>query len=360
MISIIYPYRDRDLKRIERSFKSLKNQNCQDFEIYFVDYGSEPEFAAKVKKLCDDFAEVKYRYHATRFQPWNKARALNSVIKKLETEFCFVADVDMIFHPDFVKTAIGLQKPKQSVYFQVSFLQANDDPDKIIHQDFSRFRKSDPEATGLTMFPVEILKNIRGFDEFYHFWGAEDTDIHIRLKNAGYQVNFYNEKILMIHQWHKSYRKTEKKALSPKYQLSGIVQMNHQYLQQAIKTEKKVANPFHWGEIQSNEDYELLEQEPVHQTIYNRKSAIEAFVYGSLPGISNRIIKIKFKQEAFQKSIKYQIKKVAGKKIPQYYTLKEINDLLLWHLISIYRDHPYSYKIDTKNGELLLAIKFEN
>ena len=33
---------------------------------------------------------------------------------------------------------------------------------------------SSHEETSLSLLPSEKLKEIQGFDEFFHFWGAED------------------------------------------------------------------------------------------------------------------------------------------------------------------------------------------
>jgi hypothetical protein len=142
----------------------LARQTSDDFEVFFVDYGSWPETAEKVKKLCAAYPFITYQYCFTQFQPWNKSRALNSVIKTLDSGFCFVADVDMIFHSQFVTQAIALQKPETTTYFQVGFTSKKDDISQISEEKFSDFRKSTMEATGLSIFPVEVLKELHGFD----------------------------------------------------------------------------------------------------------------------------------------------------------------------------------------------------
>ena len=42
-----------------------------------------------------------------------------------------------------------------------------------------------------------------------------------------------------------------------------------------------------------------------------------------------------------------------GKKVPKFYSLKEINDALLIHLVSFFHQYPYTYKVsdDLKNIE---------
>ena len=327
MISIIYPYRNRDLKRIKRSLESLKNQTFQEFEIYFVDYGSEPEISVKVQELINDYSSINYVYHATRFQPWNKSRALNSVIKNLKTDFCFVADVDMIFHPGFVKVATQLQEATKSIYFKVSFSESEDDLDKLKPEDLNSYRHSDHNATGLTMFSVEDLKSVRGFNEFYHLWGAEDTDVHVRLRNAGFKVDFYEKEILMLHQWHQTYRLSEKNHLTNDFQIKNIVQLNHQHLKFAEQHGVTKINNESWGKVMTNQQEEDLLNSPVDFNLNDEKRVFENLIYGILPEQSDKIFKFKISESIKDKSIKQQLKKLAGKRVEEFYTLKEINEL---------------------------------
>ena len=68
MITILYPYRGRELSRIKRSLDSLSNQSRQDFKVLLVDYGSEIATADEVKELLSkyDFADYLYSYHINR------------------------------------------------------------------------------------------------------------------------------------------------------------------------------------------------------------------------------------------------------------------------------------------------------
>ncbi|UAB86170.1 glycosyltransferase [Zunongwangia sp. SCSIO 43204] len=358
MISIIYPYRNRDLKRVQRSFESLKNQSVQNFEVYFVDYGSEPETSVKVQELCSDYPGIKYSNHATRFQPWNKARALNSVIKNLETEFCFVADIDMIFHPEFVKTAISLQKLEQSVYFKVCFSESGDKLDGIKPEDFDKFRHSDHHATGLTMFSVKALKSINGFDEFYHLWGAEDTDVHVRLRNAGFKVEFYEEEILMLHQWHESYRVSEKAGLNTEFQIKNIVQLNHQHLKYAEEYGVTKVNSDGWGKVMTAKQESELLNCSIKINLDDEKRTIENLIYGIFSSQSDGIFKVKISESENKEEFKNRLKKLAGKKISEFYTMKEIKDLLLMNIISFYRDRPYIFQIAKHLKSITIAIDF--
>jgi len=358
MLSIIFPYRNRDLQRLTKTLKSLNNQIEKNFEVFLVDYGSEVQISNQIEKLCNSYSFVKHQYQHTQFQPWNKSKALNSVIKNLKTDYCFVADVDMIFHPQFVEKAQKLQAKNKTVYFQVGFLGPEETVKVKNFSAYKNYRLSNDEATGLSMFPVNILKELRGFDEFYHFWGAEDTDMHVRLKNAGYEVKFYDEEVLLLHQWHPSYRSSESKNLSRELQISGIVQLNHQHLKHALEYKTTSVNRENWGECITLEEFKELEKAPVNFVLDNEQRKIDHFLYVFMPEAKKGILKITIKKAPFQNSTKFSLKRLMGKKVPQYYSLKEINDKILLHLISFYRNNAYIYKIsdDLKSIEVALRI----
>jgi len=358
LFTLIYPYRNRDLERLKNSLNSLENQTNSNFEVCFVDYGSEEKRAKMVELLCSEFDFVNYKFYSAQFQPWNKSKALNSVIKNLKSGYCFVADVDMIFHPQFIEKALKLQVKNKTVYFQVSFLGAEEAIKRKDFFSYKNYRLSNHEATGLSMFPVNVLKELRGFDEFYHFWGAEDTDMHVRIKNAGYEVEFYDLEVLMLHQWHSTYRSSETSEFSKTFQISGIVQLNHQHLKHALKYKTSKVNRENWGESISFEELNELEKATVNFTLDNERRKIDHFLYAVMPEAINGILKITIKKDPFQNSPKFKVKKLMGKKVPEYYTLKQINDKVLLHIISFYRHKPYTFKISKDLKEIEFAIKF--
>lgn len=352
---IIYPFRNRDMERVKKSLDSLASQTNKSFKVYFVDYGSEAAVAAEVKALVSDYAFVAYEYRYTEHQPWNKSKALNSIIRNLEDGFCFIADIDMIFAPDFIEKAIPLQRTNTAVYFQVGFLNKDETRKNRSFHDYKIDFLSTEGATGLTMFPVAALKEIRGFDEFYHFWGAEDTDVHVRLKNNGADIKYYVEELFMIHQWHPSYRSKEKIDLTTSLQVKGIVQLNHQHLKYAKKNKVTSANPNSWGEIMSKESFEILNAELRKITIHNTKKEVEHFVLVELAKIKEPVC-YEIREDAYKNTFKYKLKKFLGKKVPDYLTMKESNDIILLHLTAHYNHLPYTYKISDDLKKISLRI----
>ena len=117
-------------------------------------------------------------------------------------------------------------------------------------------------------------------------------------------------------------------------------------------------NPAAWGAIMSKKDFELLDGLETSIELNNEKRSIDDLLYGQFPSFENRYLKFEIKKSTYQKSLHYKLKKILGKKVPEYYTLKEVNDLILLHLISFYRNRPYIYKINQDLNGLTLSVKF--
>src|SRR5215204_1188495 len=102
-ITILYTFRNRDTRRIKNSLDSLAKQSVQNFNVIFVDYGSNDVVSSEIRVLLNQYDFVTYIYLFTQEQPWNKCKALNYAIRNLESDYCFTADADMIFHSKFTR-----------------------------------------------------------------------------------------------------------------------------------------------------------------------------------------------------------------------------------------------------------------
>ena len=356
MITILYPYRNRELERVKRSLDSLVQQTNRNFKVLFVDYGSKKDIAVKIKPIVEKYTFCSYYYLYTELQPWNKSKALNFAIKRIKGQYCFVTDVDMIFHPDFVSILYDKLKFNTVVYFRVGFLSEAESNKNKYFEDYIIKFLSNHEATGLSLLPVEKLKEIQGFDEFFHFWGAEDTDLHNRLKNSGCEVLYYDEKTLLLHQWHTNYRKRETKRLNPELQLTGIVEQNHLHLQHNLMQNKSKVNLDSWGTCMTETDYVFFKNIPA-QLLYNEKSKIDYFLFNVLAYSKNEVIALRITKIPNTQTIKHIIKRFLGKKTVTYYDLKTINDLLLQQIISYHHHKPYSLEITSDLESIIFKIK---
>jgi glycosyltransferase involved in cell wall biosynthesis len=358
MITILYAYRNREFNRVKRSLDSLASQAKQNFNVIFVDYGSKKEIASEIKELVKHYSFCSYHYLFTQLQPWNKSKAFNYALKNLDSQYCFTADVDMIFHSEFTSVLEQECNPDKATYFQVGYMSDGENKKEgANYDDYNIKSLSSRDSTGMTLFPVERLKSIQGFDEFFHFWGAEDTEIHNRIKKTGCELEFYDQKVLMLHQWHKNYRSRETVDLNTELQLSRIVEINHLHLVRNSENEIQNINSENWGEIISDSEFNVLEGWETDFILNNKVEIIEHFLFVELPRFQGGILSVCFVEDDFRRSLKYKLKKRLGKKVPKYYSLKEINDKLLLHIISFYHQFPYTYKVSNDLKSISFKIK---
>lgn len=357
MITILYPYRNRDLERIKRSLDSLALQTDKRFKVLFVDYGSTPKQASLVEQLIISYSFANYAYTYTSVQPWSRAKALNVGLQQVTTDFVFTADIDMIFSPHLVSTLYEIMHTQKAIYFKVGFLSREESFSEKPFDEYTISFTSDIGAQGLSLFAVEALKAINGYDEFLHFWGAEDIDIHNRLERLGLSSFFYKEAILMVHQWHPTYRNSETKYLTTDLQLSSIVALNHKHLLHNDISKKICIEQPNWGILVDKKSFEILESEPETYTILNSSAAVTHFLFVELSKFKGGVLKVRFEEDPYSQTLKYFAKKFLGKKVSQYCTLKEINDQVLLHIISFYHQYPYMYQVSPDLKSITFAIK---
>ena len=356
-LTIIYPYRNRELERIKISLNSLITQSNTNFKVLFIDYGSTLLHSKEIQEALIDYSFVNYFYSYSLDQPWSRAKAVNIGIKNTTTNYVFIADIDMIFKPNFVEVLYELQQPNTSYYFKVGFLSESE---SNITKEFNQYNIahfSGIGAQGLSLFETSELKKVRGFDEFLHFWGAEDEDIHNRLIAAGNKEIFYEAEILMLHRWHPTYRTLEHNNLDKNLQIKSITSLNQQHLLYNKNSSCSVVNSQNWGNSITKDSYNELINNISKTTLINKREIIDHFLYVELPNFENGILNIKIIEDDFKSSVKYLAKKALNKKVPRYYSLKKINDMVLLHLISFYRDTIYSYKITDDLKSIELTIK---
>ena len=103
MISIVVGFRNREIERVKRSLDSLAKQTYTDFEIIFVDYGSDTSIATEIEKLVTSYKFIKYVYSDTRGWFWNRAHALNTGVKIASGNVILFFDIDLILESNFLK-----------------------------------------------------------------------------------------------------------------------------------------------------------------------------------------------------------------------------------------------------------------
>lgn len=347
MLTIIYPYKNREYARILNSINSLLSQNLKQVQIIVVDYGSDVPLNLNING-------IEYIYLQVKNQPWNKSKAINYALKnKVNTPYFFIADIDMIFHSTFVNHVLETTKKHDFFYYQVAYLKQYLVNTSNFFDTQNFIKKSNTDATGMTVFKTEIMKQIQGFDEFFHFWGAEDTDVHNRIKNLGHDVFFYDKNILMVHQWHPSYMRLESKQLVQSLQLTNVIQMNHLHLKNNLVNKVTKVNTEDWGVISENDQLNL---QPI--TLDTYKDQVDYTLEYVIQNLNkNQEFACKFRIPNEVNTIKYKLKKVLNKKVKPYYSLKEVNDRILLKIIGQWHQYTYRYKISEKLDAIYFNIK---
>jgi len=351
-LTIVIPNRNRDLAIVKRSLRSVVDQASDTLAIVLVDYGSDIGYQKDLKKLINEIGNIKLILCPTQGQLWNKARAINIVLKSCTTPFFMVADVDMLFHPKFFHLVLPTLKKEQTIYFPVGVLTEEESKKDTPFEEYKIKFMTDHEATGISIFPTQDLLDINGFDEFYHGWGSEDTDAHVRLLNNGHEVEFQEETYYFLHQWHpKAYRSRDSKEPYCK----GLEQTNANYLKQTRELKKTMANlNTSWGILPFEIDKESIDYE---LSITNKTASVKALVQQIEELEVNTSMHVTITQDDSYKNVKDGVKKILGKKTTDYIALDVVNDTLLGALIGVLRNSPYNYRYNRMTQQIHFQIK---
>jgi len=356
LITVVITYRNRDLRIVKNCINSLDLQSSKDFNVILVDYGSEAIFANPLQELVSNYSFITLVTCPVQGQLWNKARAINIALKQTKTPFFIVGDIDLIFHPNFIEKALKINSQEQSIYFKVGFLSEVESKKNSAFDEYKVKHFSSEEATGITLFYTNTLKEINGYDEFYNSWGAEDTDVHIRLRNQNNEVVFFEEEILLLHQWHpKAYR--SKASTSPFH--TKLERINHYYLQITNTTNRTIANlNFEWGKMPLEENYAKLKNVPDYFIKIDATDYKVAAALAQLNNFKSELVSIHINEIPMKVKYKNYLKKIVGKKHHNYFDMETINILFLEEIIKNYRNLPYHFSFDREKNEIKILIQF--
>ncbi len=357
-ISIIFAYRNREIPRIKASMDSLISQKNKVFEVIFVNYGSEYVISANLEKLLTTYSFIKYYYLDVRQQLWNKSRALNFGVKKASCPYIFIADVDIVFSPVAVEVLLKQTSPEVFSLFTMGYL---DEKESARLSTEFKFEELKPErygeVNGMILTTKESFFEVKGYDEFFHFYGSEDVDLYARLENAGYKSKLVSEPYF-YHNWHKSYQKSDDEKLSLTPRLTNVLRINQQhyfYHQREKVTSSKRQES--WGEIIDKSESKLLDKPTVKFQFSNILAQVEHFFNEELQGINNEIVEVRVIEDIYYNSRKHKAKKFLGKQSQTYCSLKEVNDIILKMIIFNYRNSNYSYEISNDLKSIIFKIQ---
>lgn len=360
MISIIYAHRNRDIQRIKISFDSLNKQINQDFEVVFVDYGSDSFLVQKLRELSAHYEFVKFFSLKVPQLLWNKSKALNYGILQSQTPNIFIADVDLIFHPESVQLFKKLSVKDKFLLFNLGYLDRAESEKLTKGYNFEELNPVRVgEVNGMILAPKKAFMDVNGLDEFFHFYGSEDEDLYARMENAGYKREANNE-AYFCHNWHQSFAGSEDKIITGNPRIKNIMRINQRHFLNNL--EIGIIKPFRqteMGKVISQEESELLQKPTKTVKINNILAHVEHFLGEELPSYSGEIIRVEFVEDPYFKTLKYKVKKKLGKQTQTYCSLKQVNDMVLKEILFRYRDANYSFEISKDLRSIIFCVRIK-
>ncbi|MDT8415696.1 MAG: glycosyltransferase [Flavobacteriaceae bacterium] len=344
-ITILYAYRNRDAERVRLSLQSLQQQSLAQLEVVFVDYGSDAAYASATKAVVEGFDFAAYYYIAHPGLLWNKSKALNYGIKQAKTDFVFIADVDIIFHPQTLSLFCKITDNQKAYLFNLSYLTPKETYETIEKQPFEALKvKHTGKVNGMVLVSKKALEEVQGLDEFYHFYGSEDVDLFARLEQSGQKLS-HRDELFFKHQWHVIYNTYNDSKISKTPRLFNVKRLNQQHYfwqktQKCIQPRLKPANTYY-----KPDDLERLQRPSVALKLPNILAIVEHFLAVELPGYSDTIISVQFYEDPYYRSLKHSIKQLLGKQTQPYCSMKQVNDMILRSIVFHYPHHNYSYTV---------------
>lgn len=208
-ITVVVPVRNRSGDRLSNCLRSLRWQDVPagSVEIVVSDFGSDPHHARSIDALAAQFSTVIERNSTGGL--WNRSRALNLGVQAATGRLVMCTDADMIFAPDFLASVLRAHAASADA---LVVCRCHDLPQEVAEQpwqvaDFEALRdkslQRDTTGTGACQVARRaFFTDVRGYDEAFEHWGAEDDDMLHRAQQYGLSVVWLPTTTAMLHQWH--------------------------------------------------------------------------------------------------------------------------------------------------------------
>lgn len=193
-MTIIYSIRDRSLKRLSDSIKSVKMHNNSGIVIDFlvVDYGSKNKEELKNLSNAEGFRLIRTE---TEGLPWSRAKALNIGVKSCKSEVFVTTDIDMIFEFDVAREVFQNLNKNEKLHCLPQWIPKSGSKQQAIQGDTSSL------GGFMAMFKEDFI-SLNGFNEEIYFWGSEDNEFDLRSSRMGITKRWINSQNKMYHVWH--------------------------------------------------------------------------------------------------------------------------------------------------------------
>ncbi len=149
---------------------------------------------------CIEHARIRWHYiQVSSTWAWNKGRVVNCALPFVNTRLLALWDVDGLLRPQAIAQAVDLLLTNQIDYIipwsRLLYLK----PDAPLIDTVRAGQWIEPElahadATSVSnmglinLTTTALFRHIRGFNELFHGWGGEDSELIARVSRLGYRV----------------------------------------------------------------------------------------------------------------------------------------------------------------------------
>jgi len=250
-ITIVMGVRDRPDHRLVNALRSIRMQQYPAglVRVIVVDYGSTPANGAAIARLAE---EHRADYVVVEHAPvWSRSRSLNVGIRQADSKFLLTSDADIVLSPRYLSDAVAALKtsplsivcspmfdlPEASV---ATLARAAETADLSVEawKENAKPRHDWQFHPSICMAYTKVFKLIRGYDEYYELWGAEDDDLMRRLTYLGLAPKTLDTGSFYLHQWHPKFEGV------PEAATAAQIRRNLAYLQEHHSI---VRNDRDWG-----------------------------------------------------------------------------------------------------------------
>ena len=202
--------------QLERTLKSIYAQSFKDFETIIIEDGDD---GGETRKLCERFGCIYLQRKNRPDQPFaNPAPLINAGIRKAQGEVLILQNAECRHvSPGAIEALTKRHRENKRLAVFASVII--DDANSEAQYWGSHINHAVSPYFFCGSLRREWVECLRGFDEDFKYWGAEDDDFAWRLQALGIAFEFPAD-IIVEHQWHpvsKGYRKEENIALFEKH-----------------------------------------------------------------------------------------------------------------------------------------------
>ncbi len=249
-VTVVIGHRNRCDWRLLNALRCLREQSHPSVHVLLVDFGSDPAQAYAARDLCRRFGAEFVPVEGA--EVWSRSRCLNIGIRRAATKYLMVSDVDMLFSPRFLTEAVAALERSPLSLIGAAMLDLPETSVEVLRRasqtgedlQLHRWKASSTARFGWRFHPsvlvarTSLLALIRGYDEFYEVWGAEDDDLFRRLTVLGLRPRTLGPEGFYLHQWHAKYEGTSD------LQRSERIERNRDHLR---RNHSILRNPGAWG-----------------------------------------------------------------------------------------------------------------